>query len=72
MNTEDGARKALHAYVRPDSHLAWHKACAAEGVSVAALLDVLGSRIENLLRSDDGLVKEARRLDANRRRRSGH
>ncbi len=69
MDTPDSTRKALHAYVTADSHLAWHEACAAEGVSVSALLDVLGPRIENLLRSDDGLVKQARRLDAVRRRR---
>ncbi|MCP5030093.1 MAG: hypothetical protein GY929_27810 [Actinomycetia bacterium] len=61
-------RKALHAYVTSEAHDLWHDTCAEEGVSVSALLEILAHRLQDLM-ADDGLVKSARRLDAERRRR---
>ncbi len=61
------SRKALHAYVSAQSHDAWHDTCAGEGVSVSGLLEVLGGHLDQIMTDD--LVRQARRVDAARRRR---
>lgn len=80
MSTVDG-RKALHAYVSDESHSAWHEYAEEEGVSVSALLEVVGDDIRIALESERSIdrdpvrsplaamVKRARKIDARRRRR---
>ncbi len=68
--TAKGDRKALHANVSADAHDEWHDACAEEGVSVSGLLEVLAPQLGRIL-ADDALVREARKIDAVRRRRAG-
>ncbi|MCP4087711.1 MAG: hypothetical protein GY745_22090 [Actinomycetia bacterium] len=68
-------RKALHAYVTADAHNQWHDFAAENGVSVSAILEALAPELD----SDpigagsgrmDQIIKLARRIDAQRRRRS--
>jgi len=42
MPTTKEDRKALHAYVSDDAHETWHQVAADQGVSVSAVLQVLG------------------------------
>ncbi len=75
----DQSRRALHAYLSADSHDQWHAFAADFGVSVSAVLEVLGKHLgtsdhpPHALVSDariDDFVADARRLDAARRRRT--
>lgn len=65
-------RRALHAYLNSDSKDAFAEWCAEQGVSdtgfLEALARLMGKEPENptLL----GLIKPARRIDADRRSRS--
>lgn len=72
----DNSRKALHAYVTDEAHERWHGFAAEQGVSVSAILEALSGALD----SDNGasqsdcveltvIVVEARRIDAQRRRR---
>ncbi len=68
-------RKALHAYVTADAHNQWHDFAAENGVSVSAILEALAPELESdPFGGDSGrmdqIVKLARRIDAQRRRRS--
>ena len=75
--SQDSGRKALHAYVSDDAHDQWHGFAAEQGVSVSAILEALAPELsaaqeENEELTDEhfkGLVKAARRIDAQRRRR---
>lgn len=78
MATE-GQKKALHAYVSDEAHEQWHEFAAEQGVSVSAILEALGTELFAEIAGDDSeaspvtldvVVKKARRLDAERRRRS--
>lgn len=78
MNTTDeGGRKALHAYVTDDAHDAWHGFAAEQGVSVSAILEALAPELdfdapmthEQLGARLNSVVKSARKIDAARRRR---
>jgi hypothetical protein len=69
-------RKAIHAYLSPEAHDAWHDFAAENGVSVSGLLEAMANewsarltRGEPALPDEDELVKAARRVDADRRRR---
>ena len=68
-------RNALHAYLTPESHEAWHEFCAEHGVSVSGMLEAYGQRLQELATGDgtadelDDLVRSARKIDAQRRRR---
>lgn len=69
-------RKAIHAYLSPAAHDAWHDFAAENGVSVSGLLEAIANewstrlaRGEPALPDEDHLVKTARRVDADRRRR---
>jgi hypothetical protein len=69
-------RKAIHAYLSPRAHDAWHDFAAENGVSVSGLLEAIASewsarlaRGEPALPDEERLVKTARRVDADRRRR---
>lgn len=69
-------RKAIHAYLSPQAHDAWHEFAADHGVSVSGLLEAMAStmsthlaRGEPALADEERLVRLARRIDADRRRR---
>ena len=71
------SRKAIHAFLTPASHEAWHEFAAENGVSVSALIEALaldwGERRDGEhydLPEVDELAKGARRIDAQRRRRA--
>lgn len=68
-------RRALHAFLSDEAHESWHEVATELGVSVSGMLEAmafelpkppsesaLGNRVETL-------VKKARRIDAERRRR---
>lgn len=68
-------RRALHAYLSDDAHDTWHDVSAYLGCSVSAMLEAMAVDFN---RSDDDrsvnervdtIVKKARRIDADRRRR---
>ncbi len=70
-------RRELHAVVSSDAHDRWHDAAATWGVSVTAVLEVLARRLNTdtiaegeVLPIDEGLVREARTVDAQRRNRA--
>ncbi len=75
--SEDNGRKALHAYVSDDAHDLWHGFAAEQGVSVSAILEALapGLDVDSAANNDtlsdrlDDVVKSARKIDAQRRRR---
>jgi len=76
MSQENG-RKALHAYVSDDAHDQWHGFAAEQGVSVSAMLEALAPELDPEARPGPadlnsqltGVVKAARKIDAQRRRR---
>jgi len=68
-NNHPNDRKALHAYVEPETHSQWVNAADEHGLSVSSVLEALGPRIALLLDSDPALVKEARQVGNTRRRR---
>jgi hypothetical protein len=68
-------RRALHAYLSDDAHNTWHDVSAYLGCSVSAMLEAMAvdfdrprdqRTIEDRV---DTIVKKARRIDADRRRR---
>ncbi len=73
----DNGRKALHAYVSDDAHDNWHGFAAEQGVSVSAILEALAPELsfdDSLSHEELGarlntVVKSARKIDAQRRRR---
>lgn len=78
MTTED--RQALHAYLSPEAHAAWQQYAEDNGVSVTGLLeadglrlraeiDAAGGEADELPGERKGVVKEGRKIDAQRRRR---
>lgn len=73
MTTTQPERKALHAYLSPEAHEAWHDFAAENGVSVSGLIEVLPELFGSATQSDrkitDKLVKSARKVDSARRRR---
>jgi hypothetical protein len=67
-------RRALHAYLSDDAHDTWHQVAADLGCSVSAMLEVMAGDFdgqdENGSRARvEAIVKKARRIDADRRRR---
>ncbi len=63
-------RKALHAYVSDEAHDAWHEAAAEHGVSASAILEALAPIIDRLMVDEPYLARNARKVDAARRRRN--
>lgn len=70
------SRKALHAYVTDQAHERWHGFAAEQGVSVSAILEALATALGPEAPSPGttcveltDVVVEARRIDAQRRRR---
>ena len=67
MTTSD--RRALHAFVSDEAHDYWHDFAAEQGVSVSAILEALAPVLPELEDPGDEVVKAARKIDAERRRR---
>ncbi|MEZ5228103.1 MAG: hypothetical protein R2710_15950 [Acidimicrobiales bacterium] len=73
--TTQADRRALHAYVSNEAHERWHDFAAEQGVSVSAVLEALASHVLGVVDGDSeagglrSVVQEARRIDAQRRRR---
>ena len=70
-------RQALHAYLSSEAHSAWQTFAEDNGVSVTGLLEALGLQLVDELAADDDAtevrqdwVRDGRRIDAHRRRRS--
>lgn len=63
-------RKALHAYLSDEAHEAWHEAAAEHGVSVSAILEALAPIVDRLMVDEPYLARNARKVDAARRRRN--
>lgn len=66
----DAGRKALHAYLSDEAHEAWHEAAAEHGVSVSAILEALAPIVDRLMVDEPYLARNARKVDAARRRRN--
>ena len=69
-------RRALHAYLSPEAHDAWHDFAAEQGVSVSGMLEAYGVELAAVTgkggkpRKDQiALADAARKIDAARRRR---
>jgi hypothetical protein len=69
-------RRALHAYLSPEAHDAWHDFAAEQGVSVSGMLEAYGLELVDVVTKGDkprkdqqALVDAARKIDAKRRRR---
>lgn len=82
-STEGEGRRAIHAFTSFAAHDRWHEFALEQGVSVSALLESFSEVLDMFdpdapnttpaeLRSRiAGLVKNARRIDGDRRRRGG-
>ncbi len=73
------SRKAIHAFLTPESHEAWHDFAAEHGVSVSAMIEAMAGDWSERRNGDgdgydlpevDELARNARRIDAQRRRRA--
>lgn len=72
-------RQALHAYLSEEAHAAWQQMAEENGVSVTGILEALGKELRQEIRDNGNdaegvrrdLIKRARRIDAERRRRGG-
>jgi hypothetical protein len=70
-------RKAIHAFLTPEAHEAWHEFAAENGVSVSALIEAMAMDWQDRRNGEgfdlpevDELARSARRIDAKRRRRA--
>jgi hypothetical protein len=70
-------RKAIHAFLTPEAHEAWHEFAAENGVSVSALIEAMAMDWQDRRNGEgfdlpevDELARSARRIDAQRRRRA--
>ncbi len=74
---EQNGRKAFHVQVSIDAHDRWHGFAAEHGVTVSALIEALAPELDfdaPITREELGyrlktVVKSARKIDAQRRRR---
>lgn len=62
-------RRALHAFVSDEAHDQWHDFAAENGISVSAILEALAPELEHLPGPAEHVIKMARKIDAERRRR---
>jgi hypothetical protein len=75
VTTDPNERRALHAFLSDDAHESWHRVAADLGVSVSGMLEAMAFELDKSPRESalgdrvDVLVKRARRIDAERRRR---
>ena len=69
-------RRAIHAYLTAEGHDVWHTASEEAGVSLSGLLEALATDLAAHPPADGGhprwdeVVTTARKIDAQRRRRS--
>ena len=70
-------RRAIHAYLTADSHEIWHNVAEEAGVSLSGFLEALAADMGSNPPDEGGhprwneIVKAARKIDAQRRRRGG-
>ena len=66
-------KAVIHAWLDADTHEQMHDFAAANGVSVSGLLQAIGETLDGKTRSVNlnTIVVDARKVDANRRRRTG-
>ena len=68
-------RRAIHAYLSSRSHDVWHSLAEDAGVSLSGLLEALAGHLHEHppgrggVRDWDAVVRAARKVDAQRRRR---
>lgn len=62
--------RAVHCYLTPDAHDAWHDAADEFGLTVSAIIEALAPQISMLLEDDETLLKQARSIAGTRRRRT--
>lgn len=76
---DNETRPALHCYLSKEAHAAYHDFAAEHGISVSGLLEAIAAQLCDLPGSGNvvifpgqiDVVKHARRIDAQRRRRGG-
>ncbi len=68
--TDRTGRRAVHTYVSDDCHDEWNDAADAHGISVTAIIEALGPRLDRILTEHPGLVTDARRVFSARRKRN--
>lgn len=70
-------RRAIHAYLTVESHEVWHTVSEEAGVSLSGFLEALAADMSEFPPDDGGhprwkeVIKSARKIDAQRRRRGG-
>jgi len=74
--TADPRYRAVHAYLSDDAHAVWLEVSTEYGVSVSGFIEAMGADLtkpdgERVLEPHlEGLVARARKVDAERRRRT--
>ena len=70
-------RRAIHAYLTVESHDVWHTVAEEEGISLSGFLESLAEDMRENPPAEGGhprwddIIKQARKIDAMRRRRGG-
>lgn len=70
-------RRAVHAYLTVDSHEVWHTVAEETGISLSGFLEALATDMRENPPEEGGhprwreIVRSARKIDAQRRRRGG-
>jgi hypothetical protein len=71
-------RRAIHAYLTVPAHEVWHTIAEESGISLSGLLEALAADMKNHPPAEgghprwngpDGILRSARKIDAQRRRR---
>jgi hypothetical protein len=68
-------RRAIHAYLTVESHEVWHTVSEEAGISLSGFLEALASDMREYPPDSGGharwreIIRSARRIDAQRRRR---
>jgi hypothetical protein len=73
----DSGPKAIHAYLSPEAKDAWGQMAEDNGISITGLMEALGYQWADEIAANGGeadglyrpLIKAARKVDAERRRR---
>jgi hypothetical protein len=77
VSSPDPRYRAVHAYLSDDAHTTWLDVSTEYGVSVSGFIEAMGADLakppsDRVLGPQlDGLVTRARKVDADRRRRTG-
>lgn len=68
-------RRAIHAYLTVESHEVWHAIAEDAGISLSGFLEALAADMREHVPDEGGhprwvdIIRSARRIDAQRRRR---